>query len=292
MWPCQWNKIWGLYVLQGLAPCKWRIQEPLYKDWCATKASIYPPGSKSPFILLFFVDTIINLFLPVAHLNLINSIYTNMLMEVSSICMLLLSLIPAAYYFLDKIHIKKSSPNETKNFAVEKPNLPPGSNGWPLIGESLDYFSKLQQGLVYNFLSDRWKKYSSDTFRTSLIGEPMMIFSNAEGNKFLYSNEKKLVQVWWPSTLTKIFPTSDKPISQHSLTIHKIRHLILKPDRLREYVGIMDAVMKEHLQTYTTANKWLLVIWQKGTCSLYTIKYSSVSTIQGKLRHLGRDWKS
>ncbi|KAL3510407.1 hypothetical protein ACH5RR_029808 [Cinchona calisaya] len=49
----------------------------------------------------------------------------------------------------------------------------------------------------------------------------------------------------------KIFPKSDdKPSNEHSFTIHKLLHLILKADGLREYVGIMDAVMKEHLQTY------------------------------------------
>ncbi|KAL3504006.1 hypothetical protein ACH5RR_033847 [Cinchona calisaya] len=123
--------------------------------------------------------------------------------------------------------------------------------GWPFIGESLDYFSKLQQGLAYKFLTERWKKYSSSTFMTSLIGEPMVLFCNAEGNKLLFSNEQKLVQVWWPSSLSKIFPKSDdKPSNEHSLTVHKLLRLILKNDGLREYVGIMDAIMKEHLQTY------------------------------------------
>ncbi|KAL3510817.1 hypothetical protein ACH5RR_030218 [Cinchona calisaya] len=91
---------------------------------------------------------------------------------------------------------------------------------------------------------------------TSLIGEPMVIFCNAEGNKLLFSNEKKLVQLWWPSSIGKIFPKSgDKPANEHSLGLHKLLHLILKADGLREFVGIIDAVMKEHLQAYKSCKQ-------------------------------------
>ncbi|KAL3510446.1 hypothetical protein ACH5RR_029847 [Cinchona calisaya] len=174
-----------------------------------------------------------------------------MVMGLSSIFLLLLCSIPAVYFCLDKLLIRKGSPNDTQNISVEKPKLPPGSMGWPLIGESLDYFSKLQQGQAYKFLTERWKKYSSNTFMTSLIGEPMVIICNAEGNKFIFSNEKKLVQLWWPSTISKIFSKSDdKSSNEHALTLHKMLHFILKGDGLREYVGIMDTVMKEHLQIY------------------------------------------
>ncbi|KAL3533629.1 hypothetical protein ACH5RR_007150 [Cinchona calisaya] len=174
-------------------------------------------------------------------------------MGLSTIFFLLLSLIPAVYFCLDKLLIRKSSsPNETK---AQKPKLPPGRTGWPLIGENLEYFSKLQQGLAYKFLTERLKKYSSNVFMTSLLGESMVIFSNAEGNKFLFSNEKKLVQLWWPSTTSKIFPKSnDGSNIQHWFAIHKILHLVLKADGLREYVGIMDAVVKELLQTYSKNN--------------------------------------
>ncbi|KAL3533637.1 hypothetical protein ACH5RR_007158 [Cinchona calisaya] len=176
-----------------------------------------------------------------------------MVMGLSIIFFLLLTLIPAVYVWL---LTRKSSPNKTKNFSVQNSKLPPGRKGWPIIGESLDYFSKLKQGQGYKFLTERLKKYSSNAFMTSLLGEPMVVFCTAEGNKFLFSNEKKLVQLWWPSTTSKIFPKSeDGSNNQHWFAIHKLLQLILKADGLREYVGIMDAIMKEHLQKYCNSEQ-------------------------------------
>ncbi|KAL3513874.1 hypothetical protein ACH5RR_026591 [Cinchona calisaya] len=140
---------------------------------------------------------------------------------------------------------------ESGNFALENRRLPPGRTGWPILGETLDYFSKLQQGVLEKFVTERRKRYDSDNiFRTSLIGQPMAILCNAEGSKFLFSNEKKLVQVWWPSSMDKMFPKSGNECSnEHSRRIRKVLHLILKADVLQEYVGIMDMVMKDQLRT-------------------------------------------
>ncbi|KAL3513871.1 hypothetical protein ACH5RR_026588 [Cinchona calisaya] len=139
----------------------------------------------------------------------------------------------------------------TCNFTSKKQRLSPGKTGWPLLGENLDYFFKVQQEIRYKFVAYRMNKYSSKIFRTSLIGQQLVVLCNAEGNKFLFSNEKKLVQVWWPSTLDKLFAKSDDtPCNEHSLRIRKLFSSVLKADVLNEYVSIMDTMMKLHLRTY------------------------------------------
>ncbi|XP_027100578.2 dammarenediol 12-hydroxylase-like [Coffea arabica] len=173
-----------------------------------------------------------------------------MLMDFLQFLLLLLSLIPAAYLCLHKLAMRKKSHNVTTESGTRQPMLPPGTLGWPLIGETYDYYSKRRENLTYKFLTERWNKYSASIFRTSLIGKTMVIFSKVEGNKFLFSNEKKLVQVWWPTTLDTIFPKTDKkPSAEQSHTLRNLLRWILKIDGLREYISIIDEVTRQHLQT-------------------------------------------
>ncbi|CAI9116563.1 OLC1v1017746C1 [Oldenlandia corymbosa var. corymbosa] len=129
--------------------------------------------------------------------------------------------------------------------------LPPGSSGWPFLGETLDYYFKIQSGGLGQFITSRKTKYSSKIFRTSLMGQPMAVFCDAEGNKFLFSNENKYFKHWWPSTVDKLFPKSNKkPNTEHTKLLRKLLTFVLKRDVLREYISTMDAVMKQHLHTY------------------------------------------
>ncbi|XP_047313166.1 dammarenediol 12-hydroxylase-like [Impatiens glandulifera] len=78
----------------------------------------------------------------------------------------------------------------------------------------------------------------------------MAILCGAEGNKFLISNESKLVQPWWPKSIDKIFPKSNLEfMKEDSPRVRKILHPFLKADALQNYVPVMDQVMKKHLET-------------------------------------------
>ncbi|KAM7519158.1 hypothetical protein LguiB_018120 [Lonicera macranthoides] len=54
------------------------------------------------------------------------------------------------------------------------------------------------------FVNDIMKKYSPDVFQTSLLGEKMAVFCGATGNKFLFTNENKLLTSWWPLSLKEV----------------------------------------------------------------------------------------
>ncbi|KAL3513872.1 hypothetical protein ACH5RR_026589 [Cinchona calisaya] len=152
------------------------------------------------------------------------------------------------YLYLHKLSLRTKCPG---HFASEKQRVPPGRTGWPILGETLEFFSKLRQGALEEFVTDRMHKYSSKVFKTSLIGHSMAILCDAEGNKFLFANENKFVKHWWPSTIDKIFPKSDnRPNTEHTKSLRKLVAFILKGDVLREYVGTMDAIMKQHLHMY------------------------------------------
>ncbi|KAK6147490.1 hypothetical protein DH2020_018402 [Rehmannia glutinosa] len=135
-------------------------------------------------------------------------------------------------------------------FSKKKPGstaLPPGKTGWPIIGESLEFLQTGWKGHPEKFIFDRMTKYSSTVFRTHLLGEKAAVFCGAAGNKFLFSNENKLVQAWWPSSVDKIFPSSTQTSSkEEAIKMRKMLPSFLKPEALHRYVGIMDHIAQRH----------------------------------------------
>ncbi|KAJ4723890.1 beta-amyrin 28-oxidase-like [Melia azedarach] len=138
--------------------------------------------------------------------------------------------------------------------------VPPGSTGWPFVGETLEFLSLGKKGSQEKFISDRINKYSSKLFKTSFLGKTMVFICSAEGIKFLFSNEKKLVQPWIPGNFHKIFPNSDKTnMVDETMRTRKITTALTEPAAPQNYVGFVDAVAKQHLLKYWERNQQVKV---------------------------------
>ncbi|KAK4373115.1 hypothetical protein RND71_008499 [Anisodus tanguticus] len=134
-----------------------------------------------------------------------------------------------------------------KNKSALSYPLPPGKTGWPVVGESLEFLSTGWKGHPEKFIFDRMAKYSSIVFKTHLLGEQAAVFCGASGNKFLFSNENKLVQAWWPNSVNKVFPSSTQTSSkEEAIKMRKMLPNFLKPEALQRYVGIMDHIAQRH----------------------------------------------
>ncbi|XVE91146.1 hypothetical protein DITRI_Ditri20bG0131200 [Diplodiscus trichospermus] len=137
-----------------------------------------------------------------------------------------------------------------KSIASQGHNLPPGRMGLPVIGESIEYLLTGRKGHPEKFLNDRMAKYSSQVFKTSILGEPMAVVCGPAGNKFLFSNESKLVTAWWPDSVNKIFPSSTQTSSkEESKKMRKMLPNFLKPEALQRYIGMMDSIAQRHFET-------------------------------------------
>ncbi|KAK9153823.1 hypothetical protein Sjap_001303 [Stephania japonica] len=88
---------------------------------------------------------------------------------------------------------------------VRRPPLPPGSLGWPIIGEMLELQRLSRLGKKDEFVDERRKRYNRDVFKTAILGEKTIAFCGAAGNKFIFTSEKSLVMTWWPTSLKKLF---------------------------------------------------------------------------------------
>ncbi|KAK7374601.1 hypothetical protein VNO80_08034 [Phaseolus coccineus] len=154
-----------------------------------------------------------------------------------SLLLLFVSLISISLFFLFYSHHAQSS----------HANLPPGNMGFPVIGESIEFLSSGWKGHPEKFIYERIAKYSSKVFKTSIFGEKTVMLCGAACNKFLFSNENKLVVTWWPDNVNKIFPSSLETSSK--VEAKKLRHMLpqfLSAQALQRYIGIMDTIAQRH----------------------------------------------
>ncbi|KAH6803587.1 hypothetical protein C2S51_031834 [Perilla frutescens var. frutescens] len=131
-------------------------------------------------------------------------------------------------------------------------NLPPGSYGWPLLGETAEFLRAGLDGTPENFVRERAEKYKSQVFKTWIMGEPMVVLCGAAANKFLFSNENKLVTVWWPSSVRKLLgPCLATSGGEEGRQMRRVVSYFVSPDAFtRLYIKTMDLVAQKHIKTH------------------------------------------
>uniref|UniRef100_A0A0E0DHE0 Cytochrome P450 n=1 Tax=Oryza meridionalis TaxID=40149 RepID=A0A0E0DHE0_9ORYZ len=96
--------------------------------------------------------------------------------------------------------------------------LPPGSMGFPIIGETFQFFRASPSIEMPSYYKQRLERYGP-LFKTSLVGRPVIISLDPEVNRFIFQQEGKLFQSWYPETAINIF--GKKSLTTYNGTIHK-----------------------------------------------------------------------
>ncbi|CAL5412647.1 unnamed protein product [Camellia sinensis] len=137
--------------------------------------------------------------------------------------------------------------------------LPPGSFGWPVIGESIEFLF----GKPENFVNYRMKKYSQEIFKTKIFGEKTAVICGPNGNKFLFSNERKIFTGFLPHSKQKLFlssklePAAAPPVPPlqvvAAVAADDVKEVIrtpgfFKPEALSSYLGMIDSISQQHLR--------------------------------------------
>ncbi|XVF75002.1 hypothetical protein PTKIN_Ptkin13bG0154300 [Pterospermum kingtungense] len=131
-------------------------------------------------------------------------------------------------------------------------DLPPGSLGWPIMGETVEFLFGNPEKFVFN----RMNKYSSDVFKTKILGEETAVICGPEGHKFLFSNEQKLFTAFRPHSMQKLFRSyqaaAAAPVQIARDAEAKILRSpgFLKPEALVRYLGKMDSITQEQMHNY------------------------------------------
>ncbi|KAL3517103.1 hypothetical protein ACH5RR_024005 [Cinchona calisaya] len=131
--------------------------------------------------------------------------------------------------------------------------LPPGSMGFPIIGESMQFFSSQPLDGVPSFIQKRVERYGS-LFRTSVVGQPMVVSTDAEINHYIFQQEGKLFQCWYTESARQI--TGKQGIMVQSGVMHKyLRNLALSligPEKLKDgrLLHEMNEITRNHLHMW------------------------------------------
>ncbi|XP_047093858.1 cytochrome P450 87A3-like [Lolium rigidum] len=104
------------------------------------------------------------------------------------------------------------------NPTCNKGRLPPGSMGFPLVGKTFQFFKPSPSLDVPAFYKQRLKRYGP-VFKTSLVGQPVVVSMDAEVNRFIFQQEGKLFRSWYPDTTNNIFGKDS--IASYDGSIHK-----------------------------------------------------------------------
>ena len=114
---------------------------------------------------------------------------------------------------------------------------------------------KRQRGRKKN-LQERVEKYDARVFKTSMFGDPVVVFCGPAGNKFLFSNENKNVQVWWPSSVRKLLRLSlVNKVGDEAKMVRRLLMSFLNAETLRNYLPKMDSIAQRHIDTYWEGKK-------------------------------------
>ncbi|KAF8733326.1 hypothetical protein HU200_014930 [Digitaria exilis] len=112
--------------------------------------------------------------------------------------------------------------------------LPPGSMGLPLIGETIEFFTRSPSLDLLPFFKQRLQRYGR-IFKTNLVGKDLIVSLDPELNNYLFQQEEKAFQIWFPESFMRIL--GDENLVLSSGSFHKnIRNMILRvfgPENLR-----------------------------------------------------------
>uniref|UniRef100_A0A7N0RGM4 Cytochrome P450 724B1 n=1 Tax=Kalanchoe fedtschenkoi TaxID=63787 RepID=A0A7N0RGM4_KALFE len=121
---------------------------------------------------------------------------------------LVLGLVAAVVCYLLLVRPSRSIP----------PKAPPGSFGWPLLGETLAFLAPHRSNSIGSFIQSRIQRYGK-VFRSHLFGWPTVVSCDLELNTFVLQNEGKLFSANYPKAMLGIL--GNQSILMASGEIHK-----------------------------------------------------------------------
>lgn len=101
-------------------------------------------------------------------------------------------------------------------------NLPPGSMGLPIVGETLQLFASQSSFDIHPFIKKKMNKYGK-VFKTNLVRRPVIISTDPEFSHFIFQQEGNSVELYIP-----FLDSYKNLIEKQNLNIHKyIRNMVL-----------------------------------------------------------------
>ncbi|KAJ3708488.1 hypothetical protein LUZ61_012193 [Rhynchospora tenuis] len=126
--------------------------------------------------------------------------------------------------------------------------LPPGTMGWPLIGENISF-----QKLGPDFIADHQRRYGN-MFKTHLFGNPVVVCTDSDVNKYVLTSESKGILLGYPRTFSEIlgkWSTFSLYGSEHKAMRGILISLVAGPALRERILPKIDEFMKSYLSNWS-----------------------------------------
>lgn len=127
--------------------------------------------------------------------------------------------------------------------------LPPGSMGFPIIGQSISLLRAMRANTADEWLQDRVRKYGPIS-KLSLFGKPTVFLHGQVANRFIFTGDSTIMTNQQTQSVSRIM--GNRSLLELSGEDHKrVRDALvsfLKPESLKHYVGKMDEEIRRHLK--------------------------------------------
>ncbi|KAK1309549.1 Abscisic acid 8'-hydroxylase 4 [Acorus calamus] len=144
-----------------------------------------------------------------------------------------------SYHFFIKRQTWWSNPSKTK--------LPPGSMGWPYIGETLQLYSQNPN----SFFDSKQKRYG-EIFKTHILGCPSVMLAGPEAARFVLVSQAHLFKPTYPKSKERLIGPSALFFHQgeYHTRLRKLVQASLAPDAVRSLVPDIGALAESVLDSW------------------------------------------
>nr|XP_029118990.1 cytochrome P450 90D2 isoform X2 [Elaeis guineensis] len=115
--------------------------------------------------------------------------------------------------------------------------LPRGTFGWPLLGETLDFVSCAYSPRPESFMDKRRLLYGK-VFKSHIFGSPTIVSTDADVSRFVLQSDAKTFVPWYPKSLTELMGKSSILLINGSLQkkVHGLIGAFFKSPHLKAQI--------------------------------------------------------
>ncbi|XP_057994156.1 cytochrome P450 720B2 isoform X2 [Hevea brasiliensis] len=167
-----------------------------------------------------------------------------------------------------------------KKNPTRKYKLPPGRRGWPLIGDSFQWYKAVAGSYPPEFVYQQVNKFGK-IFSCSLFGKWVVVSADPNFNRFIMQNEGKLFESNYPKSFRDLVGKNGVITLQgdQQRKLHGIASNIMRLDKLK--LHFLDDIQLVILQTLNFHDNHVILlqdVCRKATINLMVNQLLGVST--------------
>ncbi|KAJ0966371.1 hypothetical protein J5N97_027509 [Dioscorea zingiberensis] len=167
--------------------------------------------------------------------------------------MLVLIVVSLVFFFFFFFYYYYYCGHEQHHGNIKNQHVPPGSLGFPVIGESWSFVQALREERGSEWIQKRVAMHGN-IFKTSLMGCPTVIVTGRLSNKFVFSADDETLSLKQPPAVVMLagkYSIFELTGPRYKL-VKSVVLRFLKPEALQEYIGPMDSLVKNSLEHILT----------------------------------------